>query len=88
MENIEKVLDRGEKIELLVDKTATLNQQVSSDPCDDMMLISTVVVQVQAAEHSTEAIYVVEECQVVDFAHCHHFGMLVTWLVNECCVVC
>ncbi|CAI0425308.1 unnamed protein product [Linum tenue] len=29
MENIEKVLDRGEKIELLVDKTENLHQQVS-----------------------------------------------------------
>ncbi|KAL6978778.1 hypothetical protein U1Q18_020446 [Sarracenia purpurea var. burkii] len=29
MENIEKVLDRGEKIELLVDKTETLHSQVS-----------------------------------------------------------
>ncbi|GAY33737.1 hypothetical protein CUMW_007830 [Citrus unshiu] len=30
MENIEKVLDRGEKIELLVDKTENLHQQVKS----------------------------------------------------------
>ncbi|KAL5823360.1 hypothetical protein ACOSQ4_021260 [Xanthoceras sorbifolium] len=29
MENIEKVLDRGEKIELLVDKTENLRSQVS-----------------------------------------------------------
>ncbi|KAG8494607.1 hypothetical protein CXB51_011987 [Gossypium anomalum] len=30
MENIEKVLDRGEKIELLVDKTENLHQQVAT----------------------------------------------------------
>ncbi|KAF5480953.1 hypothetical protein F2P56_001654, partial [Juglans regia] len=30
MENIEKVLDRGEKIELLVDKTENLRSQVSN----------------------------------------------------------
>ncbi|KAH7567843.1 hypothetical protein JRO89_XS07G0163400 [Xanthoceras sorbifolium] len=31
MENIEKVLDRGEKSELLVDKTENLRSQVSKD---------------------------------------------------------
>ncbi|KAK6264412.1 hypothetical protein SCA6_019846 [Theobroma cacao] len=33
MENIEKVLDRGEKIELLVDKTENLHQQVCDSHC-------------------------------------------------------
>ncbi|KAL0363730.1 UNVERIFIED_CONTAM: Vesicle-associated membrane protein [Sesamum calycinum] len=32
MENIEKVLDRGEKIELLVDKTENLHHQVPPNP--------------------------------------------------------
>ncbi|KAK6150208.1 hypothetical protein DH2020_017733 [Rehmannia glutinosa] len=32
MENIEKVLDRGEKIELLVDKTENLHHQIYADP--------------------------------------------------------
>ena len=32
VDNIEKVLERGEKIELLVDKTDNLRFQVHSDP--------------------------------------------------------
>ena len=32
VDNIEKVLERGEKIELLVDKTDNLRFQVRSDP--------------------------------------------------------
>ncbi|KAL5818582.1 hypothetical protein ACOSQ4_022424 [Xanthoceras sorbifolium] len=36
MENIEKVLDRGEKIELLVDKTENLLSQVSKYTYSEM----------------------------------------------------
>ncbi|KAG5621937.1 hypothetical protein H5410_007155 [Solanum commersonii] len=39
MENIEKVLDRGEKIELLVDKTENLHHQSSGGCCFHMFLL-------------------------------------------------
>ncbi|KAK8943684.1 Vesicle-associated membrane protein 725 [Platanthera guangdongensis] len=38
MENIEKVLDRGEKIELLVDKTENLRSQVIRNHCTNSVL--------------------------------------------------
>lgn len=36
-----QVLDRGEKIELLVDKTETLHHQVISHYCDFFFLLET-----------------------------------------------
>ncbi|THG23896.1 hypothetical protein TEA_016713 [Camellia sinensis var. sinensis] len=90
MENIEKVLDRGEKIELLVDKTENLRSQASSEEiggsgCFIPRLLMGTRFQATGDQDKEEDVVPEYEDKIDCFGyhHCvdsHHFPVDLPWL--------
>ncbi|MBA0819946.1 hypothetical protein Gohar_025662, partial [Gossypium harknessii] len=67
MENIEKVLDRGEKIELLVDKSENLRSQAAGNPDEEKDVVT---------EHESKA----DRARDSDRLDSHHRTVCLSWL--------